>query len=225
NEIYRVVQESDDQGGADMWGDATFRGNVYHYNYWHHIGNQTNPADAPDCGQAGIRLDDAISGTRICGNVFHRTSSGKAGFGGVQIHGGKDNLIDNNVFVECMAAVSFSAWGDARWRDFVGNAMESPEIDSELYVQRYPELARLLEDHDINILARNLALNCGEFIRRDSKRGILLDNVDTSTEIALTGDGRLDLQALTALMREHGLAPIPFEEIGLYESDTRSQTP
>ncbi|MGI6458527.1 MAG: right-handed parallel beta-helix repeat-containing protein [Candidatus Hydrogenedentales bacterium] len=225
NEIYRVVQESDDQGGADMWGDATFRGNAYYYNYWHHIGNQTNPADAPDCGQAGIRLDDAISGTRIFGNVFHRTSSGKAGFGGVQIHGGKDNRIDNNVFVDCMAAVSFSAWGDRRWREFVDKAMESLEVEPELYVQRYPELARLVEDHDINTLAHNLALNCSEFIRRDNKRGILSDNVHISAEIALTRDGRLDLQALTPLMREHGLAPIPFEEIGLYESDIRAQTP
>ncbi len=221
NEIHHVVQESDDQGGADMWGNATYRGNVYRFNYWHHIGNQTNPIEAPDCGQAGIRLDDAISGTRLYGNVFHRASAGKLGFGGVQIHGGKDNLIDNNVFVECMAAVSFSAWGDGRWREFVAGALESPEVDAALYLKRYPELERLAEDHDVNALARNLVLNCGEFIRRDSKRSVVEDNTVATTDAAFTEDGSLALEALTPLMKEHGLAPIPFAEIGLYRSDIR----
>lgn len=225
NEIHHVVQESDDQGGADMWGNATYRGNIYRYNYWHHIGNQANPAEAPACGQAGIRLDDAISGTRIYGNVFHRASAGKLGFGGVQIHGGKDNLVDNNVFVECMAAVSFSAWGDGRWREFVAKAMESPEIEPQLYLERYPELERLPEDHDVNTIARNLVLNCGEFIRRDSKRAILEDNVITTTDAALTSDTGLNLQALAPFLSDQGLAPIPFGEIGLYGSAVRAQTP
>ena len=101
NDVYRVVLESDDQGGVDMWGDPTFRGNIFRCNYWHHIGNWRHPNEGPDCGQAGIRLDDAISGVLIYGNIFYRASSGKAGFGGVQIHGGKDNIFDNNLFVDC----------------------------------------------------------------------------------------------------------------------------
>ena len=221
NEIHHVVQESDDQGGADMWGNATYRGNLYRYNYWHHIGNQVNPQEAPDCGQGGIRLDDAISGTRIYGNVFYRASAGKLGFGGVQIHGGKDNLIDNNVFVDCMAAISFSAWNDARWREFVANAMESPDIDPALYLERYPELERLTEDHDVNTIARNLVLNCGEFIRRDSGRSVLTDNVILTADTPLTMGESLDLDALAPLLNEHGLATIPFSEIGLYESELR----
>ena len=219
NEIHHVVQESDDQGGADMWGNATYRGNIYRYNYWHHIGNQSDPSEAPPCGQAGIRLDDAISGTLVYGNVFYRASAGKLGFGGVQIHGGKDNLIENNVFVDCMAAVSFSAWGEGRWHQFTAEAMNAPEIDAALYLERYPELERLAEDHDVNTLARNLVLNCGEFIRRDSKRAILEDNVFTTTDVALTSDTGLNLQALAPLMKEHGLETIPFGEIGLYESE------
>jgi len=31
NEVYRVVSESDDQGGVDMWGDPTYRGNIIRY--------------------------------------------------------------------------------------------------------------------------------------------------------------------------------------------------
>ncbi len=221
NEIYRVVRESDDQGGADMFGNATYRGNVFRYNYWHHIGNQTNPQEAPACGQAGIRLDDAISGTRIYGNIFYRASAGKLGFGGVQIHGGKDNLVDNNVFVECMAAVSFSAWGEARWRQFAANAMGSPQIEPVLYLKRYPELERLAEDHDVNTIAHNLVLNCGEFIRRDSGRGVLTENIVTTADAVLTSESGLSLGALAPVLSQHGLAPIPFAEIGLYQSEVR----
>jgi hypothetical protein len=83
NEIYNAVTESDDQGGVDMFGNPTFRGNVYRCNYWHHIGNWRGTGEQPKCGQAGIRLDDAICGTRIYGNVFEHCSAGKLGFGGV----------------------------------------------------------------------------------------------------------------------------------------------
>jgi hypothetical protein len=114
NEIYNAVTESDDQGGVDMFGNPTYRGNVYRYNYWHHLGNWRATGDQPKCGQAGIRLDDAICGTRIYGNVFERCSAGKLGFGGVQIHGGKDNVVENNLFIECAAMVSCSPWDDKR---------------------------------------------------------------------------------------------------------------
>ena len=227
NEVHHVVQESDDQGGADMWGNATYRGNVYHYNYWHHIGNQVNPHEEPGCGQAGIRLDDAISGTQIFGNIFYRASAGRAGFGGVQIHGGKDNVIENNVFAECMAAISFSAWGEERWHTFVADAMNAPDIDPALYVERYPELERLAEDHDVNRVSRNLVLNCEEFLRRDSGRAVALDNVVTSegTDALQPTEHGIDLHALAPLMTQHKLAPIPFDEIGLYESGLRPSRP
>jgi hypothetical protein len=223
NEIHHVVQESDDQGGADMWGNATYRGNIYRYNLWHHIGNQANPQDEPECGQAGIRLDDAISGTLVYGNVFYRASAGQAGFGGVQIHGGKDNRLENNVFLECMAAISFSNWGDARWRQFIAEAMTAADIDPQLYITRYPELARLAEDHDVNHVSRNLAVNCGEFLRRERGRTVVSDNVVlTELDIGPLATGRrMHLDALVPLMAEHGLAPIPFGEIGLYESSLR----
>lgn len=216
NEIHHVVLESDDQGGVDMWGNATYRGNVIRYNYWHHIGNQVNPHDAPPCGQAGIRLDDAISGTRVYGNVFYRASAGQLGFGGVQIHGGKDNVIENNVFVECMAAVSFSPWGEERWQAFVADAMKSDAIDAALYVERYPALATLAENHDVNRVTRNLVINCDAFLRRDNGRAIEEGNtvLTVAPDAIREAEQTTGLHALTPLMREHGLAPIPFDTIG-----------
>ena len=227
NEVHHVVQESDDQGGADMWGNATYRGNVYRYNYWHHVGNQVNPHEEPACGQAGIRLDDAISGTHVYGNVFYRASAGRVGFGGVQIHGGKENVIENNVFVECMAAVSFSPWGEERWQKFVANAMVADDVDAELYLERYPELAQLAENHDANSIVRNLVVNCEEFLRRERGYNVFADNVlaPVADDALSTAEGGLNLEALVPLMQRHGLAPIPFGEIGLYECDLRAGLP
>ena len=93
NAIRHVVQESDDQGGLDMWGNPLYRGVVFRWNRWSDIRGGTL------CGAAGIRLDDMISGVSIYGNIFERC--GAVHFGGVQIHGGKDNLVDGNFFLDC----------------------------------------------------------------------------------------------------------------------------
>ena len=99
-----LVEESDDQGGIDVYYNPTYRGNIIRYNHWENIVGGTH------CGAAGIRLDDMISGYTIFGNVF--VHCGSALFGAVQIHGGKENLIENNVFIDCAAIASFSSWGE-----------------------------------------------------------------------------------------------------------------
>jgi len=209
NEIYNAVTESDDQGGVDMFGNPTYRGNVYRYNYWHHIGNWRSAGDQPKCGQAGIRLDDAICGTRIYGNVFERCSAGKLGFGGVQIHGGKDNVVENNLFMECSAMVSCSPWDEKRWRSYVEKALDSSEIDRALYAQRYPEIADLAEHANRNHIRRNLGWHCGELLRRAPK------NID-ATENATLDDKEFTWDPKRFQMHRQGFDPIPFEEIGLY---------
>ena len=224
NEVFNVVLESDDQGGADMWGSATYRGNIYRYNYWHHIGPQGESLEDVECGRAGIRLDDKISGTRLYGNIFYRASAGKAGFGGVQVHGGKDNLIDNNVFLQCMAAISFSTWGEERWRTSIENELKEKDIDPGLYLQRYPELKELADYHDRNYVRQNLILNCSEFIRRQTDQIQVSGNTVTTVDLAtLTGEnGKLDLYMLLPLMEEHGLSVLPVGEFGLYETPLRT---
>jgi len=220
NEVHDVLLESDDQGGADMWGDATYRGNVYRYNYWHHNGNWRRIGKDLACGQAGIRLDDAISGVFIYGNVFYKTSSGGAGFGGVQIHGGKDNVLANNIFADCTSAISFSPWGPERWKAFIAKALESPAIDPDLYRQRYPELDRLVEDADTNYVLRNLVWNCKEFLRRDRGCTIQADNIVTGDASHFTNVTRGDFT-----LKSRAIKPIPFGKIGLYRDAFRRSLP
>ena len=177
NNIHDVVRETDDQGGIDLFLNPSYRGNQLRYNYWHDIGNDRA------CGQAGIRLDDAISGTAIYGNVFYRCS--EANFGGVQIHGGKDNWIDNNIFIECKYGISFTPWGKERWEKFLaGDSLvalltKTVDIAKPPYSTRYPALQRLHEGNDINMVWRNIVYNCGAFMNHDQGIQILHANLVT----------------------------------------------
>jgi hypothetical protein len=214
NEIANVVLESDDQGGADMFGNPTYRGNVYRFNYWHHIGHWRGAGENPKCGQAGIRLDDAICGTLIYGNIFQKCSAGKLGFGGVQIHGGKDNIIDNNLFVDCAAAISFSPWSEQRWRDSVKSALENRQINRELYRERYPELAHLTEHPNQNHVWRNLTLRCGELLRRPPSA------VDAFANAALP-DGEFRFEVQNPIFQRPGWGRIPVDQVGLRVDEYR----
>lgn len=156
-----LVTESDDQGAIDMWCNITYRGTIIRYNYWKNIGGGANIP----CGQAAIRFDDAISGCLVYGNYFENTSNGH--FGGVQIHGGQMNMIDNNIFMDCAIGVSFSTWGAKRWNDFldrphIQKLMSDVQVDGELYRSRYPELPISRDKHDQNSIWRNLFINCGQ---------------------------------------------------------------
>jgi hypothetical protein len=221
NEVHRVVLESDDQGAVDMFGNPTYRGNVYRYNYWHHLGNWQKSGEVSHTQRAGIRLDDAICGTRIHGNVFQRCSTGQSHFGGVQIHGGKENLVESNLFVDTAAAVSFTPWGDKRWREFVAKSLDAPAIDRALYLQRYPALASLPEGHDRNAIRSNVALRCDKlFLRAPSGTESVGNREVTDASLLPEGpDGRLVWSLADA--EKLGLADIPFEKIGLYEDAWR----
>ncbi len=213
NEIYNVVMESDDQGGLDMWGNPTYRGNVIRYNYWHHIGHWQGVGDEPKCGQCAIRLDDAICGTWVHGNLFERCSAGKVGFGGVQIHGGKDNRIENNLFVDCAAMVSCTPWSEKRWRESVSSALDDKRIDRGLYLHEYPELASLQEDANRNYIRNNRALRCLELYRRAP------ENLDVQHNVELP-DCEFNCQPDNPLFHQPGFETIPIAEIGVYQ-DTR----
>jgi hypothetical protein len=207
NEISHVVNESDDQGGLDMWYNPSYRGILVQYNYWHDIKGGTRH------GAAGVRLDDMISGVKIYGNIFERC--GALHFGGVQIHGGKDNLVENNLFYDCLAAVSFSPWDEERWL----TSLESPvikkkiyedvDIRSELYQQKYPELKSIRENINVNTIKNNLVVDCEQVLLKDKGQNINENN----TSIHSAGKTVIEF-CNSEILKEYGLQPISFEEIG-----------
>ena len=104
NEIHHVCQETGDVGAFYMGRDWTMRGNVVKHNYFHHL-------SGPGLhGAMAVYLDDAASGTLVFGNVCYL--AGRA----TLIGGGRDNVVENNIFVECQPSIHLDArdWLDAR---------------------------------------------------------------------------------------------------------------
>jgi len=225
NEVFNVLLESDDQGGADMWGNPTYRGLVFRYNYWHHIGSWREGTEQPACGQAGIRLDDAISGVHIYGNIFYHSSAGN--FGGAQIHGGKATLVENCIFANCRIGISCSPWTRERWLNFVKDALDNPAIDKELYLTRYPDLKNLLEDNNKNSAQKNIFWNCGQIVLRKPSNFIYENNLEIKEPQLFPkiefGDFTTNSEFLKTQNFE--FEPIPFEKIGLYIDQYRKELP
>ncbi len=100
NHVHHVNQETQDSGViAGCARDWTKRGNVVRFNYVHHSGGygrntSSEPWQSP-FSTWGIYLDDWLSGTTVYGNIVANTCTG-----GVLIHGGRDNIVENNVVAE-----------------------------------------------------------------------------------------------------------------------------
>jgi hypothetical protein len=225
NQVERVVLESEDQGAMETWGNPTFRGNVLRYNSFAFIGAGT--AREGPAYRAGIRLDDAISGTLVYGNIFFQASQG---FGGVNINGGRDNIIDNNIFAECEKGITgnYNATNE-QWQRL---EKRPAFIMSELYLKRYPALLRLFEQPGLNSSWRNVFWKCGPlFTTYDqpsaNKFDLLANAVYASDDPgfvdAAKGDFRLKSDA--EVFRRIGFRPIPVEEIGLYRDEYRATWP
>jgi hypothetical protein len=208
NEVSHVVDESDDQGAVDIFYNPSYRGIKILFNRWSDISGGTHS------GAAGVRLDDMISGVHIFGNIFERC--GSAQFGGVQIHGGKDNLVENNLFYDCLAAVSFHQWGEKRWLKELDTLAirkkiyEEVDIRSALYLNKYPELKTIRENADGNAIRNNLIVDCrNQFLR--NKRDVLV--LENNPQIQGNGS-RVEAFCTPEILTAYGLKPIPLGEIG-----------
>jgi len=137
NEIHHVALETGDVGAFYMGRDWTMRGNVIRHNFFHHTGGV-------GMGSMGVYLDDCSGGATLFGNIFYQMS--RAAF----IGGGRDNTVENNIFVECQPAVQIDARGlDPRpvWHNMVYTTMkrslDAMKPHQPPYRTRYPELAQL----------------------------------------------------------------------------------
>lgn len=209
NKISRVVDESDDQGGIDVYYNPSYRGIVIRYNHWADIAGGTRH------GAAGVRLDDMISGVLIYGNLFERC--GALDFGAIQINAGQHNVIENNVFYKCHAAVSFNTeWTQERWRSefdlpvIQKKIYRDVDIRSELYRNKYPELRNdLRKDFFANRIANNLIVSCDTPFRKLRAQ----HTVDNNT-VLNAGNQSIDAYTTVQNLARYGLAPIPTKQIG-----------
>ncbi|GIV19251.1 MAG: hypothetical protein KatS3mg023_1002 [Armatimonadota bacterium] len=99
NDLRRTNLETNDTGAIETLGrDQQDTGNIIRYNL---ILDSVGMISTPD-GKIvtpyftwGIYLDDYSSGTTVLGNIVARTVNG-----GICVHGGKNNVFENNVFVD-----------------------------------------------------------------------------------------------------------------------------
>ena len=116
NLVERCVTESDDWGAFECFGPF-FRDTKVIDNVFRDLGSD-NPWNY--CGQCGVRLDDMTSDMYIAGNRFLNAS--RLGFGGVQIHAGKNNVVEHNLFVGGTGALSETPWSERMWKGRMAGA-------------------------------------------------------------------------------------------------------
>ncbi|HNT87605.1 MAG TPA: right-handed parallel beta-helix repeat-containing protein, partial [Candidatus Hydrogenedentes bacterium] len=97
NEIYHVCEESNDAGAMYAGRDWTMRGHMIRHNYLHQI------TGFEGRGCVGVYLDDMFASATIYGNIFHEVTM--AAF----IGGGRDNTVEDNIFVDCDPALHVDA--------------------------------------------------------------------------------------------------------------------
>lgn len=222
NEIHNVCQESNDAGAVYAGRDWTMRGTVIRHNYLHHItGFQGR-------GCNGIYLDDMFCGTAIFGNVFYQVTS-------AVFIGGRDNLVENNVFVDCQPALHINApamtWAKESVKTTMKPRLNAMPYKSDLWRNRYPELVNILDDEPAapkgNVVVRNLSYGG----RWDEIEDVARPYI-TVTNNLVGQDPLFDAKPpksfrlrATSPAYTTGFKPIPVEKIGLYKDDFRKELP
>ena len=224
NEIHHACTETNDAGAFYMGRDFTERGNVLRHNYFHDLG-------AGDLVQS-VYLDDCASGTLMYGNVVDH------GGRGVLIGGGRDNTIENNLFVEGRPAVHVDARGTGWARSWFNgqdsvlmDRLRAVRFDQPPYSVRYPELVNLLQDRPDfpkgNHVLRNVRVG-GQWLELldglEQKDIDIRDNF-TEGDPGLVAPDRRDYHLKPdSPVLKLGFKPIPLKRIGLYADEYRPQS-
>lgn len=226
NEIHNVVEHANDAGPIytqpGMEEDWTMRGHVVRYNYVHHIYGFKGR------GCTGVYLDDLFSSMHCYGNVFYQVPAA------VFIGGGRDTVVENNLFIECSPAVHVDARGLGWCADMLPRMRQ--HLEEVAYQQppwsvRYPELLTILSDEPMapkgNVFRRNVAWG-GKWADLEGKARPYVrfeDNLvgeDPRLMNLEKGDFRLRLDSPAWKI---GFKPIPLDKIGLYKDADRVSWP
>jgi len=221
NHIHHVCMESNDAGAIYCGRDWTMRGTVVRYNYLHDI------TGFREQGCVGVYLDDMLCGTLIWGNVFQRVT--RAAF----IGGGRDTVVENNIFVDCQPALHI----DARALGWAGDTVDTTmkerlaamPYQQPPWSERYPALVGILEDAPAapkgNVVVRNICVGGSwdeiEEIARPLTR---LEANLVGEEAGFLDQAHLRLRDDSPAYRM-GFQRIPVERIGLHRDARRASWP
>jgi len=228
NEVHSIAQETGDVGAFYIGRDWTQRGNIVRYNYFHHL-------YGPGLyGVNAVYLDDASSGTTIYGNVFYQ--AGSAAFVG----GGHDNIVENNVFIECNPSIHLDARGinwarssmqkKGVWEMY--NKLEAVGFNTPPYSTKYPSLAKLLDWGDPcrpkgNVFRTNLSYG-GKWKDLDKDADeVTIENNYIEKEVPPFIDAEMGkfYPENELVLKDLGFQTIPFDSMGLYIDEYRKVLP
>lgn len=171
NKIHDVVQYTGDAGAIYAGRHLNDHGNEIRYNHFYNIGQFSGSFKY---GASAVFFDDGMWGQSLTNNVFGPNISQYAA---IKIHGGQNNIVQGNVFVDapwCFAQMGWNnqAYQDifngtgaysytAQYKDLINSVNQNP-----LYVERWPWLAEtvpgVFEDFDIfnypNSFGKNIVL-------------------------------------------------------------------
>lgn len=222
NEIYDVVQETDDAAMiytfADLYSDDT----VVRYNLLY--SSSTRKAIG-HTGTFGMYWDGCSSGKKVYGNIFYNLNRG------VFINCGGQHSIENNIFIDVDSPMrgemypndSFAAWGN--WFEFVDSYQMVKGVWKEdyqyLYDMFYREGGRKAIDFYQNVVVGdNILYRCGP---SDIKPQAWKDNKNYfRPDIEVKEDIFEDIENLNFKIKD-GMVPenftnIEFEKIGLIDN-------
>lgn len=197
-----LVKKSSDQGAIDIYNNYSYRGIVIRYNYWKNIDSKANVA--------AVRFDDIISGEAVYGNIFE--NCGNSYFGAIQIHGGNNNRVYGNLFLDCPCSVSFDKYDKNSFLKKLNEEAKDKNLGlftTSIYKQKYQELNNPFDKGiNKNFVYNNIIVNAKEPFRRSGNENIIQDNKLDS--VPLNSKNKI-----SHLLKQYKLKNIPFKEIGI----------
>jgi len=232
NEIHSVCYESNDAGAIYAGRDWTMRGTVIRHNYMHDVSGFREE------GCVGVYLDDMWCGTEISGNLFYKVT--RAAF----IGGGRDNTVENNVFVDCNPALHIDNRAQG-WASYVVGTTMKERLDVMPYKQppwseRYPALVNVWEDEPAapkgNKVVRNVSFGGVWDGVQDGARKYqtIEDNLIDEDPRLVTperiGNDKEPRAVDFALKQDSpafrvGFKALPLDRMGLFEDESRASWP
>ncbi len=217
NHVHHVCQETDDAGAFYIGRDWTTRGHLIRYNHFHDIGN----TKLGSYGSHHVYLDDIASGVTIQGNFF------EGGNRVVLIGGGRDNTVENNLFIGSEKAIHVDDRG-LRWTTKLSEGgswgiykkLRSVPFDQPPYSTRYPGLATILENNPPapigNRIERNILVGGSPYNFKVEDKSVLQINDNwIGDNPGFISESKRDFRLkANSPAKNIGFKPIPFNQIG-----------
>ena len=211
NEFHDLVNESNDAGVIYSGRTWSTRGHMIRYNYFHHIYGFEGG------GASCVYLDDQFSSATVFGNLFYQVPRG------VLAGGGRNNAVNNNLFVECDISISLDArglgWASGTFTT-LSNDLVSVPYQTPPWSVRYPELTNIFNENCMapmsNVFGTNISWAGGwTSIETAAQPGVLLTNNLVDVNPLFADTNRLNFALLPGSPAlAQGFQPLPFSEIG-----------